>query len=354
MKTTCDRIFANDTEMMYWQEKNCCNCSKVTWFRKNPMSPYKCALQRDMECQQHGLWEINERSLNLIKGVAICPLIKPQRTRMQEISTVIDAHNFAKGKPIERLNPQEHPKPETKQAESLDLFHQEKDVADKKMIDAIVGNQTTLTEAQFKELAHNEAQRMLDIFTWKENMMIAFVPLIISKVAWVYVEKVMKYCADNRIQEFKKIGRTIKELRKEYLDVLRKDLDFMHIHRIESQTVAFMDECRNDLTILWFQVNQYLSNAIRGMPHLSMRTDAAIAMLMVHHLKAHNKRMDAIIAAKMGQSRTINNPQMMKLERLMMQYFPVGFEMGSNANIDLCGKIFANDLARIDFDLSDD
>lgn len=191
-------------------------------------------------------------------------------------------------------------------------------------------------------------------FTWEENMMIAFVPLIISKVAWVYAEKALKYCADNRISEFKKLGRSIKELRQKYLDVLRLDLDFTHIHRIESQTLQFMDECNYHLTILWYQVNQYIKSHAPEMPHDIMRTDAAIAILMVRYLKAHNKRMDAIIAAKMGRSQSIDNPQMIALEKLMMQYFPADFKLETNANLDLCGKIFANNLSKIEFEVTND
>lgn len=82
---------------------------------------------------------------------------------------------------------------------------------------AIKNVQAPMSEARFKELARRDAQTMLDTFTWEENMMIAFVPLIISKVAWVYAEKALKYCADNRISEFKKLGRSIKELRKNIL-----------------------------------------------------------------------------------------------------------------------------------------
>ena len=361
MKATTERIFANDIQMMLWQEKNCCRCTKA--INTSKATVYKCALQRDMECQQKGLWQINERSVKLVKGVDVCPLIKPKETIIPCVDApVIDAHEFAKGKPIEQPK-QEAPKKEVTQTFS----DAEIKAAEKRMFDTIwnneiapnVGNaikniQAPMSEARFKELARRDAQTMLDTFTWEENMMIAFVPLIISKVAWVYAEKALKYCADNRISEFKKLGRSIKELRQKYLDFLRLDLDFTHIHRIESQTLQFRVECNYPLTILWYQVNQYIKSHAPEMPHDKMRTDAAVAVLMVRYLKAHNKRMDAIIAAKMGRSQSIDNPQMIALEKLMMQYFPVDFKLETNANLDLCGKIFANNLSKIEFELTNE
>lgn len=69
---------------------------------------------------------------------------------------------------------------------------------------------------------------------------------------------------------------------------------------------------------------------------------------------ALQRDMDAIIAAKMGRSQSIDNPQMIALEKLMMQYFPVDFKLETNANLDLCGKIFANNLSKIEFELTNE
>ena len=113
MKATTERIFANDIQMMLWQEKNCCRCTKA--INTSKATVYKCALQRDMECQQKGLWQINERSVKLVKGVDVCPLMKPKETIIPCVDApVIDAHEFAKGKPIEQPK-QEAPKKEVTQ-----------------------------------------------------------------------------------------------------------------------------------------------------------------------------------------------------------------------------------------------
>lgn len=361
MKATTERIFANDIQMMLWQEKNCCICTKS--INTSKATVYKCALQRDMECQQKGLWQINERSVKLVKGVDVCPLMKPKETIIPCVDApVIDAHEFAKGKPIEQPK-QEAPKKEVTQTFS----DAEIKAAEKRMFDNIwnneiapnVGNaiknvQASMSEARFKELARRDAQTMLDTFTWEENMMIAFVPLIISKVAWVYAEKVLAYCAAHRLSEYKKHGRVVKMLRQEYLDTLAKDLDRRHVRHIETQTEQFIEEINHHLTILWLQANTYIKNAAGyEITHDTMRTDAMVAILMVRYLKAHDNRMNAIIEAKMGHSESITNPQMIDLAGLMKVYLPKGFEVGTNYQLDLCAKIFENSLSKIEFDITD-
>ena len=66
-----------------------------------------------------------------------------------------------------------------------------------------------------------------------------------------------------------------------------------------------------------------------------------------------DKIMNAIIKAKMGNSESITNPQMIDLEGLMKAYLPKGFEVGTNYQLDLCAKIFQNSLAKIEFDITD-
>ena len=211
-----------------------------------------------------------------------------------------------------------------------------------------------MTERQFKQIVADNTERMLETFTWEENMMIAFVPLIISKVAWVYAEKVLAYCTAHRLSEYKKHGRVVKMLRQEYLDTLAKDLDRRHVRHIETQTEQFIEEINHHLTILWLQANTYIKNAAGyEITHDTMRTDAMVAILMVRYLKAHDNKMNAIIKAKMGHSESITNPQMIDLEGLMKSYLPQGFVVGTNYQLDLCAKIFENSLSKIEFDITD-
>ena len=98
MKTINERIFAKDTDMMFWQQDNCTQCAKAVWYnaRLGRCPKHNCALQRDMEAQAGGEMEINERSFRVLHGVKRCPLFKPKDTTPDD-SPVYDAHDFAKG-----------------------------------------------------------------------------------------------------------------------------------------------------------------------------------------------------------------------------------------------------------------
>mgnify|MGYP006887535399 FL=1 len=208
------------------------------------------------------------------------------------------------------------------------------------------------TETNFKKQVKSDVHTMLETFTWEENMMIAFVPLVISHIAWLYAEKVMKYCADHRIPETVKLSRVVKHVRQEYVDSLKKDLDAKHIGRIEEQTEQFCKLYANDFTIMWYLVNSEFCKCYPNDELLPMRTDAYVSILLCRFLVAHNKRMDKIIEAKIGFAQSIKNPYMDKLETCMDAY--CGEHTIQNTdNINACLRILEKNIKNINFEIDD-
>lgn len=107
-------------------------------------------------------------------------------------------------------------------------------------------------EKQFKEQCNADTKALMESFTFEEHVQIAFVPLIIAQVAWVYADKVVRYCADKRISEVKKLSRTVKQLREHYLVQLSKDLDREHLNKILSQADELINVCAFDFQILYY------------------------------------------------------------------------------------------------------
>lgn len=211
-----------------------------------------------------------------------------------------------------------------------------------------MGNAAVITESQFKELCHVNTKQMMDVFTFEENMQIAFVPLIISYIAWQYADKVVQYCRTNRLSEYKKLGREVRERKELYERMLGKDLDVKHRFQINSESERFAQECASDFFIFWLQVNQAIKTQHPDAKHLPMLTDAAMCVVVCDFLREHNKRMDEFISTKMRAGGSITNPNITALRELMLRY------LGSNAptsttTIKQCAAIFRNNLRKIEF-----
>ena len=71
--------------MLQWKKNNCDICKKAIDGKKAVC--YRCALQRDIDKQhQDNRYEVNERSLKILKDVDKCPYLRP-KTRVVEMPT---------------------------------------------------------------------------------------------------------------------------------------------------------------------------------------------------------------------------------------------------------------------------
>ena len=400
--------FAIDKDLMLWQEANCINCKKAVWYnqRLGKMPQYRCAIQKQIEVQAAGEAEINERTYKATRCKK-CAFFKPKEERPDAPAEVLD---FSKGEslmksdmplvattkdaplidakgllkqPTSKLSDKEtrealekcnyytdllagvdqlprdistHPDPALfKLAMETGVDYDALKDAERRMFDTLCEKgqlPPVFTETNFKKQVKNDVHTMLETFTWEENMMIAFVPLVISHIAWLYAEKVMKYCADHRIPETVKLSRAVKHVRQEYVGSLKKDLDAKHVSRIEEQTEQFCKLYANDFTIMWYCVNSEYCKRYPDDELLSMRTDAYVSILLCRFLVAHNKRMDKIIEAKMGFAQSIKNPYMDKLESCMDAYCGE-YTIQNTDNINACLRILEKNIKSINFEIDD-
>ncbi len=186
-------------------------------------------------------------------------------------------------------------------------------------ISAIPG--VPLTEEQFKRQVHDDTLTMLETFTFNENMQIAYVPIVITEVAWDYAFKVVKQAADNRISETKKLSRSVRELRERYISDCRKDLDTAHIEKMEKAASRFLKVCEMDFTLLFYSLNNELKKRWAGISYLDMKTDACIAMIMLKVLKEHSIKMDELMSKRLGREvPSYSNPINDELYKYMAEY----------------------------------
>ena len=152
-----------------------------------------------------------------------------------------------------------------------------------------------------------DTKKMLEVFSFEENMQIAFFPLVITEIAWYFTDKVLELAAAYRISETKKLSRAVKELRKAYISDCLKDLDRKHFDHMVFETGKFIKESEVDLSLLYYSSSNELKRTNAGLPYTDMRTYAYMALAMIDALSEHNKRMDKLIAERLGRDSRIKS-----------------------------------------------
>ena len=77
-----------------------------------------------------------------------------------------------------------------------------------------------------------DVQKKLECFSISENLRMAYEPVLIEAVAWVYAMRVAEYCSANRVEKYKKTTRQLRELNGVYLSSQAKDLTTMIRQRL--------------------------------------------------------------------------------------------------------------------------
>lgn len=198
-----------------------------------------------------------------------------------------------------------------------------------------------------------ETKRIQEVFTLREQMLIAFFPCVISEIVWHYVDEVLASCAENKISILKKICRSVKELKEEYYLCERESLDYHHRKMLKQQTERFLDEYGYNFMTLFFSVNNEFKKEMPDYPYDTMRTKAIIAMLFIRLLDEHNRDMDKLIMRKMReQKNSVRTPLMGKLYTCMDS---IAGEVGKfdfkDRNVCTAMKVISNKLYEIEFEL---
>lgn len=349
MKTTDKQCFSNGTEFMLWQDNNCCHCVKAVWYnvKRGTYPQYRCAVQRDIEMQAGGANEVTLRSYNATQN-AKCPYLSTEREKCNrtpengENGVLFDAHDFAKGKSLVS-HPQE--------MHDYDNANDEEPVTPVQVVTSNPAHSFQHPKrVDIGDKIKKDAETMLNTFTLQENMMIAFIPLIISHIVWIYTEKVLKYCSANRISDFKKLCRDVKALRQLYYNDMRSYLDDNHIKKIELQTEEFVNTHSHDFNILWWQINGIIKLANPDILHDVMLTDVEFALFIIKALAEHNNKFNNLVQSRIdGAGRTSISPIILDLAQLLRRYIPKGFSFVENSQTELCKLIFNKNLLNIEF-----
>ena len=387
MNTTTEKCFGSDFALMDWQEFNCMRCKKAVWYnqRLHRMPQYRCAVQEQIEGQFSGeRMEINTRTFDATREKR-CQFFcnKSQHEGVM---------NFARGESLVKAQPKEEAKEEAKVeqptltttkeeekpmapkhnaapliktavldsglmklAQESGLNYEDLKAAEQKMLHTKVVNGVTvpdLAQSRFKEKIHKETTDMLKTFTWQENMMIAFVPLVIMHIAWVYAEKARTGFATQKVSVTAKLSRALKFARQEYLNSLEKDLDWRHLRRIEEQSDRFLTEYGTDFAIFFYTVKAEYIKEYPDSFLATERTNAFISLLLCRFCEEHNNRMDKVIEKKLGYSAHLKNPFVTKMEEIMDAYFSP-CEIKDMSKIDMCLRIFERNINGIEFVVDD-
>ena len=403
MKNTEQYHFADISKMMEWREANCRLCTKAV--KTERAKTFRCAIDRDITIQRERgeSYHVSERSVRIVNQGGQCPYLRLQKAHCvktdkadeEAAETAEIAANAAEEEEKREETPaqtqEQHQNEEEKQNEHSKEHYPTRPVtpaleearriaaiygyteadclrAEKKVLDTIFDGRVNCSlfhptssierkqasERAFRQHVATDVRRMLENLSWDDCMKVCFVPIVIGKVAWWYAEKATAAAAAQKISRYVKLCREVRELRRKYNDFITQDIPYQQLRYIEKQAETLIHTCSSHFAILWFQLSNYIKTNAYGTPYEDVCTHAMTSITIVRFLEDYNKRISREVCSKMNLDRSLTDPNMLRLGDMMKRFLPADFPYGTNANIDMCERIFHNDLLLIEFEQGND
>ena len=96
---------------------------------------------------------------------------------------------------------------------------------------------------------------LLKSFTPEEHIRMLFIPLILAKATFRYLETTLSYCTEHKLP-YKKEIRKIREIRQEFEREHCINYTFEDRKVLDAQVDTFFSETNLDIQIVWFTVNR--------------------------------------------------------------------------------------------------
>ena len=210
-----------------------------------------------------------------------------------------------------------------------------------------------IKERQFKKQIAEDTKRLVNSFSFNEHAKIAFTPLVVAHIAWVWAEYVLKECAEKRIEEVKKLSRAVRHLRDKYETAIRKDLDLVHFRRIQEQADRFLLEYRFDFQRLYFSTCNDVNYQHPKAPYNKLRTFAFLGMQFCKFLHDYENEMGRFIQSRIGgECREGHLPFMSELETCFDAYIG-NYPVNPTQNTLISLGVLRKNLDQIEFELKD-
>lgn len=118
---------------------------------------------------------------------------------------------------------------------------------------------------KFEQLGkEKKIEYLLNSFTPEEHIRMLYIPLILAKATFKYLENTIQYSVEHKLPNKKEIRR-IREIKQEFEREHIQTYTFEDRRQIDSQVDVFFSETNLDIQILWYTVNREF---LKRYPHL--------------------------------------------------------------------------------------
>lgn len=199
-----------------------------------------------------------------------------------------------------------------------------------------------------QELKGLTADEAISMFGETEAVKMNFIPQMLVALAMDYAILFVRHCRNNGLSEFKKHNRLIRECVREHKAILAKSYGTAyHVYNV------YMDRYFEYVAADRFKMRCSIGNIVNRQIANDRYREGAVLIAIIHKLidfaEAYDRKMDKLIADKVGNAVHRNQDETLKLITAMCYEFEdsYGFKLSPDPIVDMNIAVLANNASRL-------
>ena len=143
-------------------------------------------------------------------------------------------------------------------------------------------------------------EEFLNLFERHESLRMAYIPHFITQCVVYYLDLLIAYARDNRLSDYKKHTRRLKEIKEEYMDALRHEMPADVFQKFLAQRKEYLESCGANLTLMYFTFGNAILKHYGRIKHESIFCYANIIIAFIDYVEDFDRKVNKRIAEKLG------------------------------------------------------
>lgn len=185
-------------------------------------------------------------------------------------------------------------------------------------------------------------EEFLNLFERLESLRMAYIPHFITQCVIYYLDLLVAYARDNRLSEYKKQTRRLKEIKEEYMAALRHEMPADIFQKFLTQRKEYLESCGANLILMYFTFGNQILKYHGRVKHDSIFCYANIIIAFIDYVEDFDRQVNKRIAEKLGMPCRNHGDARLSAIKSVCMGIKNQYPIEPNDQTKLCVSVMAN------------
>lgn len=186
-------------------------------------------------------------------------------------------------------------------------------------------------------------EEFLNLFERSESLKMAYVPHFITQCVIYYLDLLVAYARDNRLSDYKKQTRKLKDIKAEYIAALQHEMPTHIFQKFLAQRDEYLASCGANLSLMYFTFGNKILKMYGHIKYEPLYCYANIILFFVNYIEDFDHNVNKRISEKTGlPCRNHGDARLSAIKNVCSDIIKPYPPLEKSNDTDICVGVMAN------------